>query len=83
MSMMVGRPAPAAERHVVEAERPGILERERSAEANAAVDAHVAVARERQVDDREEVLVPANGDPVFAHAAEAESVALVQLAVER
>ena len=71
------------DRDVVEAERPRVLERDRPAEADAAVDAEVLVPREAEVRDREEVLVPARRDSVFAHAAEAEEDALVELAVER
>ena len=71
------------ERDVIEAERPRVVERQRAAEADAAVDAEQRIARERDVEEREEVLVPANGDAVLADAAEAEEHALVELLVER
>src|SRR5690606_18930508 len=79
------RRAPRAgrERDVIEAELPRVLERDGAAEADAAVDAEQALPRERDVEEREEVLVPADGDAVLADAAEAEERALVELLVER
>jgi hypothetical protein len=41
-----------------------------------------AAFEQRDVEDREEVLVPAHGDAVLADAAEAEEDALVELVVE-
>ncbi len=77
------RPSRAGrDRDVVEAEAPRVLEIERAAETHAAVDTEQALPRERDVRDREEVLVPPNGDAVLAHAAEPEQDALVELFVE-
>src|SRR5262249_14335297 len=76
-------PRAGSERDVVEAEVPRVVERQRSAEADAAEEPHVRIARERDVEEREEVLVPANGDAVFADTAEAEERALIELFVER
>src|SRR5262249_17758990 len=76
------RPARArSDPDVLEAESPRIFEVDRAAEANAAVRAEEPLTRERDVEDGEEVLVPANGDAVFAHTAEAEEHALIELEV--
>ena len=64
---------------VVESHLPGVLQRERSAETDAAVKADVGAAGEGHVEDGEEVLVPADGDAVLGHAAEAPQGALVEL----
>ena len=82
MPMIVGLPGAGRDRDVIEAELPRVLERQRAAEAHAAVEAEARAARERAVDDREEVLVPANGDAVLGDAAEAGEDALVELLVE-
>ena len=55
---------------MVEPLGPGVLDGERAAEADAAVDAQALAARERQVQQRQEVLVPAHGDAVLGDAAE-------------
>src|ERR1700759_4028596 len=90
MSMIVGGAGPAEtaagagrDRAVAEAEGPPVPERDRAAEAHAAVDLHVRVAGDRERQDGEEVLVPANGDPVLADPAEAEEAPLAQLGKER
>src|SRR6185312_9116009 len=67
-----GRPPRArGDRYVVEAELPGVVQIERPAEADAAVHAEEALPGQGHVEDGEEVLVPADGDPVLADAAEA------------
>jgi hypothetical protein len=70
------------DRHVIDAVTPHLVERERPAEADAAVDLQASAAREREVDQREEVLVPAHGDAVLGHAAESLEHALVERAVD-
>src|SRR4030095_3690573 len=49
-----------------------------ASEATAAVDLQLVAPRERQVNQCQEVLVPANGDPILGHAAEAFEHALVE-----
>ena len=68
--------------NVIEAQAPGILDGQRPAEAHAAVEFEVAAPRQGQIDDLEEVLVPAHGDAVFGDAAEAGHDALVQIFVD-
>ena len=67
---------------VIDAVGPRFLERQRAAEADAAVDPELLAARERQVDQREEVLVPADGDAVLRDAAEALEHAVVERAID-
>ena len=68
--------------HVVEAVLPRLAERQRAAEADAAVDLQLLAARQREVDEREEVLVPPHGDAVLGDAAKALEHALVERAVD-
>ena len=68
---------------MIEAELPSVLDRKRAAEAHAAVAAEARAAREQQINDLEEILVPTNGDPIFGDAAEARERSLVELLVER
>ena len=73
------RPAGAGrDRDVVEPGVEGLLGRQRAPEAHAPEDLETAAARERQVDQRQEVLVPAHRDAVLRHAAEAGERALVE-----
>ena len=77
------RPAGAGgNRDVIDAVRPRLVERQRAAEADAAVDLELLAARQRQVDQRQEVLVPAHRDAVLRHAAEALEHALVGRAID-
>jgi hypothetical protein len=78
----VGRPAPAA-RDVVEAHRKRVVDVDRTAEAHAAVEAVIRAPLEQQADDLQEVLVPAHGDAVFGHAAEARHHARIERLGER
>ncbi len=82
MSMMVGRPAPAAMATWSIAAGPGLVERQRAAEADAAVDAEARPPRQGEVDERQEVLVPAHGDAVLGDAAEAFEHARVERPVD-
>ena len=68
--------------HVIDAERPGVVERQAAAETHAAVDAHARATRQREVDQRQEVLVPAHGDAVLRDAAEAFEHAGVERTVQ-
>ena len=70
------------DRHVIEAVAPGVLDRQRAAEPDAAVHPDAAPARQRQVQQREEVLVPPHGDAVLRDAAEPLEHAFVELAVD-
>ncbi len=63
---------------MIEAEREGAFDVERAAKAHAAVDPERRAPRQRQVQRREEVLVPAHGDAVFGDAAEAGEGPLVE-----
>ena len=71
------------QRDVIEAELPGVFERDTAAEAHAAVGAEGALAQQGEVDDLEKVLVPAHGDAVLRDAAEAAHGARVEILVER
>ena len=82
MSMIVGRAGAGGDRDVIEAELPRVLDRQRAAEADAAVDPQLVAPRQRQVQQRQEVLVPAHGDAVLGHAAEAFEHALVERPVD-
>ena len=75
----VGLARAGRDRDVVEAQLPRVLDRERPAEAHAAVEAEAFAPRERQVHQRQKILVPAHGDAVLRHAAEAREHARVQL----
>ena len=59
------------ERDVVEAQRERVVGVERAAEAHAAEQREAVAPLEQQADHLEEVLVPAHGDAVLGHAAEA------------
>ena len=63
---------------MVEAGVEGLLGVDRAAEAHAAEDREAAAARERQVDERQEVLVPAHRDAVLGDAAESGQRPLVE-----
>ena len=63
---------------MIEPQRPGLLDRDGSAEAHPAVDLEGRAAGEREIDELEEILVPAHGDAVFGHAAETGHDALIQ-----
>ena len=74
------RPAgPRRDGDVVEPELPGVVRRERPAEARPAEDAERSPPHERDVDDAQEVLVPPDGDPVLGDAAETGQDTRVQL----
>jgi hypothetical protein len=68
---------------VVDPERPRVVDGERPAEANAAIDAEAFASREREVNEREERLVPPNGDPVLTDAAESLEDPLVEFGGDR
>ncbi len=70
------------DRDVIDAESPRVFDRQRAAEADAAVDAELVTARQRQVNQREEVLVPAHRDAVLGHTAEALEHAVVERTVD-
>ena len=77
------RPAGAGgDGDVIEADRPRFVDRQRAAEADAAVDPQLVAPRQRQMDQRQEVLVPADGDAVLRHAAEAREHALVERPID-
>ena len=77
------RPAGAGgDRDVIDPDRPRFVDRQRAAEAHAAVDLQLVAPRQRQVDQRQEVLVPAHGDAVLGHAAEAFEHALVERTID-
>ena len=82
MSMIVGPPGAGGDGDVVDAHRPRFVHRQRAAEADAAVDAQLVAPRQRQVDQRQEVLVPADGDAVLGDAAEAFEHALVERPID-
>src|SRR5258708_10863652 len=63
---------------MVEAEREGVVESERAAEAHAAIHGEPAPTLDEKPHDLEEVLVPAHGDAVFGNAAESGHHPLVQ-----
>ena len=77
-SSTVGLPAPVASAMWSKPmrERAGVVER--AAEAHAAVQREAVAPLEQQADHLEEVLVPAHGDAVFGHAAEAGHQAVVE-----
>jgi hypothetical protein len=67
-----GRPArPDRERHVVEAQVPAVVERQRAAHAHAVEEPELLAAHQHDVVQVQEVLVPAHGDAVLGDAAEA------------
>ena len=70
------------EGNMIETERECVVDRERAAEARAAEKRELPAPLDQQADHLEEVLVPAHGDAVFGHAAEACHQALVQALVE-
>jgi hypothetical protein len=77
------RPSRAGgDRDVIEAQRPGVLGGQRAAEADAAEDAQLLAAREREVEQRQEVLVPADRDAVLGDAAESLEDARVERPVD-
>src|SRR2546425_7386652 len=63
---------------MVEPHLPGLLHRDRAAEANAAVEPGLLAARQGQMNHRQKVLVPADRDAVLRDAAEPCQHALVQ-----
>ena len=65
-----------------ETEFPGIVDSHGAAEAHAAVNAEKTAARQRQINQFEEILVPANGNAVFGHAAEPGHDAPIQRLVQ-
>ena len=71
-------PGAGGDRDVVEAGLEGLLGRDGAAEAHAAEDREAAPAGERQVDERQEVLVPAHRDAVLGNAAEPGQGPLVE-----
>ncbi len=71
------------DRNVIEAELPSVLDRQSPAESHAAIAAEAAPAREKEVDDLQEILVPADRDAVLGDAAEPGERPLVELLVER
>ena len=83
MSMTVGLPAPVAIATWSKPSSARVLERERAAEADAAEDPDACAPREREVDQEQEVLVPAHGDAVLAHAAEPAADAVGERLLER
>ena len=78
ISITVGRPAPIAQRDVVEAQFEGVVDGQRAAEAHAAEHREFAAPLQQQADHLQEVLVPAHRDAVFGDAAEAGQDALVR-----
>ena len=82
MSSVVGLPAPMQSATWSKPVRERVLERQRAAEAHAAVQRELAAALEQQADQLEEVLVPAHGDAVLGDAAEARHHALVERLVQ-
>ena len=74
-----GRPAGAgAQRDMVEAEIEGAVDRQRAAEADAAIHRELRPPLEQQADDLQEILVPAHRDAVLGDAAEPGHRALVE-----
>ena len=71
-----------AERHMVEAEGEGLLQGQRAAEAHAAEHGEARAPLDQQPDDLQEILVPANGDAVFGHPAEARHGAVVEILMQ-
>ncbi len=77
------RPArPHAEGDVVEAHVEGLVDRQSPAESDAAEHGELPPALEQEPDDLEEVLVPADGDPVLGHPAEARHHPAVERLVD-
>jgi hypothetical protein len=74
---------PHAQRDMVEAHLPGVVERQRPAEAHAAMHRERRAPFQQQPDEFQEVLVPAHGDPVLGHAAETGEHARVQVLAQR
>src|SRR6185369_13641296 len=65
---------------VIEAELvERVFDGQRPAESHTAIHAQVAAPLERDADDFQKVLVPANGDAVLRHAAGTREDALVEL----
>ncbi len=60
---------PGAQRHVVETQRKGAVDRDRAAKAHPAIHRELAAAFEQQAHDLQEILVPAHGDAVFGDPA--------------
>ena len=78
-----GGPAGArAQRDVIEAHFERAVDGHGAAEAHAAEHAELGAALEQQPDHLQEVLVPADGDAVLGHAAEARHHAVVQALVD-
>ena len=69
--------------NVVEAHAEGIVGIERAAEAHAAEQGELPAPFEQQAYHLEEILVPAHGDAVLGHAAEASHDAIIQGFVQR
>ena len=76
-------PSAARDGDVIEAIRPGVFEGKRAAEADAAVDLQAPATGQRQMQQRQEVLVPSHRDAVFRDSAESSEDAIVELAVNR
>ena len=70
------------QRHMVEAHCESVFRRDRAAEAHAAEHRELRAAFKQQAHHLEEVLVPAHGDAVLGHAAEACHDTLVQRLVD-
>ena len=67
--------------NMIETHVPGIVYGNRTAETYAAVGPKSLPSLQGQVDDFQEVFVPAHGDAVFGHAAETCQDAFVQIFV--
>jgi len=71
------------QRDVIEAQRERVVGAQRAAEAHATHQGEALAPFEQQPHQLQEVLVPAHGDAVFGHAAEAGHHPVVQRLVQR
>ena len=77
------RPSRArAQRDVIEAQFERRIDRQRPAEAHAAEHRELRAPLQQQADDLQKILVPADRDAIFRHAAEARHHAVVQRFVQ-
>src|SRR6266540_6695691 len=77
-----GPPRARRDGHVVEPRLEGLLGRERASEAHTAQDREPRAPRQRQVYERQEVLVPADGDPVLGDPSESRQRTPVERALD-
>ena len=71
-----------SDRDVIEAELPGVLDRQGPTETNASVAPEAVSSRQNQINDFEKILVPANRDSVFGDAAKSGEHPFIEILVQ-